>query len=141
METPHATVLAYSNDHRYAIIIPTRVKREVIGRLRARGLSRSLAAIRVFAAALWLLLQDEIGAMARVTIDAEYPGHEAQIKSAVLEIAKLQKRPINPGVIEFGLVGKKSGAHLQALGVARGKLRADRLITIEDLQTVIRQQK
>jgi hypothetical protein len=141
METPHVTVLAYSNAHRYSIIIPTRVKREVIGRLRARGLSRSLAAIRVFAAALWLLLRDEIGDMSRVTIDAEYPGHEAQIKSDVLEIAKLQKCPIDPNVIEFGLIGKKSGAHLQALGVARGKLRADRLITIEDLLTVIGQQK
>ena len=79
--------------------------------------------------------------MSRVTIDAEYPGHESQIKSDVLEIAKLQKCPIDPNVIEFGLIGKKSGAHLQALGVARGKLRADRLITIEDLLTVIGQQK
>ena len=132
-ETSHQTVLAYANGQPYAILISTRVKREVIGRLRGRGLSRSRAAIRVFAASVWLLLHDVIDDVSRVTIDAEYPGHESQIKSDVLEIAKLKKRPIDPNVIEFGLIGKKSGAHQRAIGVYRGERRADRLITVGDL--------
>jgi hypothetical protein len=132
IETPHLTALAYANGQHYTILISTRVKREVIGRLRARGLSRSRAAIRVFAAAVWLLLRDVIGEVSHVTIDAEYPGHEAQIKSDVLEIAKLQKRPIDPNVIEFGLIGKKSGAHQRAIEVYRGNELADRLITLGD---------
>ena len=132
-ETSHQTVLAYANGPSYAILIPTRVKRAVIGQLRSRGFSRSRAAIRIFAASVWLLLRDVIGDVSRVMIDAEYPGHEAQIKSDVLEIAKLKKRPIDPNVIEFGLIGKKSGAHQRAIGVYRGERLADRLITIGDL--------
>ncbi len=60
IETSHHTVLAYANGQRYAVLIPARVKREVLSRLRQRGLSHSLAAIRVFAAALWLLPEDVI---------------------------------------------------------------------------------
>ena len=141
METSHATVLAYSNAHRYSILIPTRVKREVLGRLRARGLSRSLAAIRVFAAALWLLLRDELVNLTNVTIDPEYVGHEASIKAELVQLAVNAGLKINPYLIQFARIGKKSGAHTYALGVARGKMRADRLISSEDLLTVLGQQK
>ena len=141
LETPHDTILAYSNDQRYAILITTRVKRTVIGQLRASGLSRSRAAIRVFAAAVWLLLRDEIAGMARVTIDPEYVGHEASIKAELVQLTVDAGLKIDPYVIQFNRIGKKSEAHTFALGVARGKLRADRVITIGDLLAVIKQQK
>lgn len=141
IETPHDTVLAYSNGQPYAILIRAGVKREVIERLRARGLSRSRAAIRVFAAAVWLLLRDVISDVAHVTIDHEYPGHEGAIKSDVLEIAKRKGHTIDPHVIRFDLIGKRSGAHKQAIAVYRGRLRADRVITAAELLALLGKQK
>lgn len=137
IETPHRTVLAFSNGQQYAVIIPTRVKREVIGRLRARGLSRSLAAIRLFAAALWLLLRDVIDTATEIAIDTEYIGHEADIKAALLRLAWRRGGKIEAHTIVFNAIGKKSGAHKRAIGVYRGELSADRVITVGDLLAVL----
>jgi hypothetical protein len=137
IETPHVTALAYSNGKHYAILIPTRVKREVIGRLRARGHSRSLAAIRLFAAALWLLLQDVSDTATEITIDTEYSGHEADIKAALLRMAWKRGSKIEAHTIVFTAIGKKSGAHKRAIGVYRGELHADRLITVGDLLALL----
>ena len=137
IETPHLTALAYANGQQYAIVIPTRVKREVIGRLRARGLSRSLAAIRMFAAALWLLLHDVIDMATEITIDTEYIGHEADIKAALLRLAWQRGSKIEAHRILFSAIGKKSGAHKRAIGVYRGEISADRVITVGDLLAVL----
>ena len=141
METSHYTVLAYSNGQRYAILIPARVKREVIGQLRTHGLSRSLAAIRVFVAALWLLLNDVMEVATEIQIDPEYVGHEADIKAGLLRLAWRHGRKIEANIIVFGSIGKRSGAHKRAIAVYRGGQAADRVITTGDLQAVLRQQK
>jgi hypothetical protein len=141
LEAPHDTILAYSNDHCYAILITARVKRTVIGQLRARGLSRSRAAIRAFAAALWLLLRDEIADMMRVTIDPEYVGHEASIKAELIQLTVDAGLEIDPYVIQFNRIGKKSGAHKQAIAIYRGERLADRVIAINDLLDVLRKKK
>ena len=141
METSHYTVLAYSNGRRYAILVPTRVKQDVMGKLRRGGLSRSLAAIRVFAAALWLLLSDVMDDATDIKIDPEYVGHEGDIKAAVLRVARYNGRKIEAHTIQFGSIGKLSKAHEYAINIYRGWERPDRVITAADLRTVLRQQK
>lgn len=141
IETPHLTVLAFSNGRQYTIVIPTRVKREVIGRLRARDRSRSQAAIHVFAAALWLLLRDVIALATDIAIDTEYSGHEASIKAELVQIAVDAGVKIAPNVIYFTQIGKKSGAHRRAIEVFRGERPADRVITIVELAALLRKKK
>ncbi|MBI5568013.1 MAG: hypothetical protein HY870_24155, partial [Chloroflexi bacterium] len=133
--------LAYSNSRHYAILIPTSVKREVIGKLRQAGLSRSLAAIRVFAASLWLLLAEVIDEATDIRIDPEYAGHEGDIKAALLRAAQHNGRKVEPHTILFGQIGKLSRAHECAINVYRGWQRPDRVITAADLRAVLRQQK
>jgi hypothetical protein len=87
----------------------------------------------MFAAALWLLLRDVIDTATEITIDAEYLGHEADIKAALLRMAWQRGRKIAAHTIVFSAIGKKSGAHKRAIGVYRSELRADRLITAGDL--------
>ena len=141
IETPHLTALAYANGQQYAIVIPTRVKREVIGRLRARGLSRSQAAIHVFAAALWLLLRDVIGLATDIAIDTEYIGHEASIKAELVQLAVDAGVKIVPSVIRFTQIGKKSGAHRRAIEAYRGERPADRVITLAELAGLLGKKK
>jgi hypothetical protein len=104
-------VRAYSNGRRYAILIPARVKREVIGQLRTHSLSRSLAAIRVFVAALGLLLHDVMEVATETQIDPEYVGHEADIKAGLLRLAWRQGQKIEANSSVFGSIGKRSGAY------------------------------
>ncbi len=118
IETPHLTVLAYANGQVYTILIPTRVKREVLGRLRVRGLSRSLAAIRMFAVALWLLLRDVIDTTTAITIDTEYIGHEADIKAALLRLAWQRGSQIAAIRLYSARSTKSQGAQAGDLGLS-----------------------
>ncbi|MDH7485178.1 MAG: hypothetical protein QHJ81_02760 [Anaerolineae bacterium] len=56
IEEPQDTVLAFSNQQQYAILIPAAVKREALAHLRRLDKSTKLAVLLVFAAALFLLL-------------------------------------------------------------------------------------
>jgi hypothetical protein len=143
IETPHLTALAFSNSNgrQYAILIPTRVKREVLSQLRARGLSRSQASIPVFAAALWLLLRDVIGEVTDVVIDTEYTGHEAHIKAELVQLAIGAGAKIVPNVIRFARIGKKSRAHQRVIEAYRGKHSADHVIDLVELTGVLGKKK
>lgn len=141
IETSHLTALAYSNGQQYTIVIPTRVKREVIARLRARGLSRAQAAVHIFAAALWLLLRDVIQQATNIAIDTEYSGHEAGIKAELVQLSVSAGTPIASHAIWFTHIGKKSGAHRRAIEVYRGERAADRVITIGDLLLLLMKKK
>ncbi|MGA9349158.1 MAG: hypothetical protein WBW48_10180 [Anaerolineae bacterium] len=134
------TVLAFSNNLRYAIRIPAAVKRAALHALRQRCKpSRSKKAIYVglFAAGLYLLLREHLDTLDYIIIDVEYPGREADIRGMLL----LWIRRIDPEYpserIVFRQVGKKSPAHNLAWEVYRGKHQADRVITEKELLALL----
>jgi hypothetical protein len=133
IETAQDTILAYSNTRRYAICIPGQVKREVLARLRQQGKSKTRAVIWMFSAGLFFLLRDVLAQVSWITIDLEYEGHEADIKSILMRLARQNGLRVALEVFTFAAVGKSSGAHEQAIGVFRGQLKADRIITLAEL--------
>jgi hypothetical protein len=131
--TNHDTVLAFSNGIRFAILIPAQVKRDCITTLRAQGLSGPTLFTRLFATGLYFLLRDYIEHMSTVVIDIEYQGREGQIKQHLLHLLHRGGYAAQNEQIGFGLVGKKSQAHVAALSVFRGNVQPDLILTLRDL--------
>lgn len=127
------TALALTNDKDYTIRISGREKWAVMAYLtrRRRG-SRKFNRLRLFAVALYYLLQ-ELPAGEQVTIDTEYTGHEQDIRSMLLNLLWRDDPDFDADRITFGYVGKKSPAHKMALAVYRRKAKADRTLKADDL--------
>jgi len=133
IETSHDTILAYSNSRQYTMRLSSRVKREALARLRKRGRSKPRAVIYLFAAGLFLLLRDVLEQVSQVTIDLEYIGHEADIKSMLMRFARMNGLQFEADAITFAAIGKGSAAHELAISVFRGHRKADRAVTAAEL--------
>jgi hypothetical protein len=112
-------------------------KQEVLRRLRERGRSSRTAVQLTFAALVALLLKDVIEQAESVVIDKEYTGQDAAIKGQLLAFFEQMQVDSESHRVSFGHVGKHSPAHELAIGVTRGKFRADRRITLDELWTVL----
>jgi len=137
-QTSGDTILAYSDSKQFAILIPAQVKRKALVYLRGRGWFGKRAVLPCFAAGLFLLLKDIAGQVTLITIDQEYQGHEANIKTMLLRHMRRVGLELNPDVIRFGRLGKKSGAHKRAWGVQRGKIAPDHEVTVEEFLDVLK---
>jgi len=82
--TSHDTVVAFSNDFDYAILVPAQVKRETIAALKSEGKRR--AHLLLFAMVLYELLRKYLERIEKITIDVEYEGSEPYIKSQLLSL-------------------------------------------------------
>ncbi len=80
------TILAFSDDDHFCIIIPAKTKRDLIDFLRKEK-SQKAAYLQVFAAGLFILLRSVLAKREIIIIDTEYSGHEAIIKSMFLRHA------------------------------------------------------
>lgn len=136
-QTNRSTVLAFSNGRRYAVQILATTKQDALRKLREQGRSSRTAVQLVFAALLTLLLKDVIEEADSVVIDTEYTGQEAAIKSQLMMFFDQMHVQYDPHLMRFGQIGKRSPAHELAIGVTRGKVRANRRITLEELWTVL----
>ncbi|MFQ5398718.1 MAG: hypothetical protein ACE5E7_03880 [Anaerolineae bacterium] len=127
------TILALSNGTSFVIRIPARDKQAVINYLlQSRRTTRKLSRLRIFAVGLYYFLQ-ALPPGEQVIIDMEYPGHEQNIRSMLLNLLWRDKPNFEADRIMFGYVGKKSNAHKKALAVHRGKVKADKIIKADEL--------
>jgi hypothetical protein len=132
-QTHKDTVLAFSDDINYAVLIPARIKREAINLLRATGKRGKNLYISLFAAALYQLLKNHLDRVDLIVIDMEYEGNEQDVKLMLLNLI-WQRYPTYPAAnITFHRIGKKSPAHKKALATYRGIARADRTLKVEEL--------
>lgn len=136
-QSNRSTVLAYSNSHRYTVEILATTKQDALRRLREQGRSSRAAVQLVFVALLALLLKDVIEQADAIMIDTEYTGQEAAIKSQLLMYLDRMRVRFDPNLVQFGQIGKRSPAHELAIGVTRGKVRANRRIAMDELWTVL----
>jgi hypothetical protein len=136
-DTQSPTVLALSNDIQRAILISASVKRECIRALRGRWTPDATLYIRLFAAGLFLLLRELLTTADRITIGVEYPGHERDIKRDLLLLCRRAGGTVDPSVIHFAHIGKKSPAHSLGLETLRGKRAPDETITTRELLKVL----
>lgn len=136
--TQENTSLAFSNGIGGSILILAVEKRECVSRLRQRRETGKTIYLKLFVAALYLLLKDHLSQIERIAIDEEYPGQEAAIRSMLLN----HIRKIAPGFREdqivFRQIGKKSQAHYTALAVYRGSQQPGRKVKANELLRLIK---
>ncbi len=132
-DTRVPTVLAFSDGESYAIMIPATVKRKCLHKLRQTGEAGTTLYLKLFIIGLYLLLKEHTRDITYVTIDVEYPGHEAKIKEHLLNL--LRRAGITASEANFGFqyIGKKSKAHDKALSVFTGATRPDKTISFREI--------
>lgn len=120
-DTGVQTVLAFSNGESHSILISTDAKRECLGFIRANYKEAPLRQIymRLFAAAIFLLLKGHLLRLTSVRIDVEYTGYDETIKRVLLQHIWKETPDFAAETIWFGLIGKESRAHIKARAVFR----------------------
>jgi hypothetical protein len=131
------TVLAFADGESYAILIPAAVKRLCLVALRERRKLARIRVIRLFSAALFLLMEPHWNRIREVTIDIEYTGWEADIKAALVRHLRAKGLYMPEYGIHFRRIGKKSPAHKLALLVYRGGAEPNRRIAAEELLRLV----
>lgn len=86
----------------------------------------------MFTGSILLAIQEHLAELESLTIDEEYTGYEAEIKSLVNKIHAQGVRFIGDN-IRIARIGKKSPAHRAAIRVMRRQVRADKTPTAEAL--------
>jgi len=133
------TILAFSDGKSGSVRIPAEVKRECLQALRLEGREKTSVVLRLFATGLFLLLRDVLDEVSRVSIDQEYPGHEADIKGMLLRLVHQNGQELDKGQVIFRHIGKYSAAHFKAHGVYVGIQEADRVLTAADILSLLGQ--
>ena len=100
---------------------------------RKSSASKKAIPLRLFVAGLYLLLEDYLSTCDRIVIDAEYVGHEVDIRGMLLSLIWRSRPAFASDQINFGRVGKKSPAHDLAWNVTRGKRQADHVVAEAEL--------
>ena len=131
--TSQDTVVAFSNGECFSILIPARVKRACIERMRRRGIKPPRTQVLLFATALYLLLKEHIHHIDLVEIDQEYVGHEHLINQHVRNLFARAGVRVYQDKFRFVLVGKKSPAHKVAIETFRGRRQPDKVIFLEEM--------
>lgn len=131
------SVLAFSNKVGYAIFIHRREKRRCYKVLQARYRELRHPDIRIFAAALFLLLREHLDKLEQITIDLEYPGYEGDIKGILLNYIRRIVPSFPKENIDFRSIGKRSKAHFRAYMAYKRKSSADRELKAEDLLSLL----
>ena len=137
VEEPGDTFLAFSDGISYAIKIPFNVKQKGLQALQNRGKPKKRAKLLLFAACVFLLLENYLEQLQRVTVDNEYDGRQADIKSFLLEYIRKKHPSFEAERIEIKAIGKRSPADQLARAVRRGKREANKTITATELLSVV----
>jgi len=130
-DTRVPTVLAFTDGFSKSIFIPAKVKRECVTFLRSRYRELRQPYMKLFAAALFLLLKDYIDEIDRVIIDREYSGKEGIIKGMLLGYIHQVDSDFPKEKIMFGPIKKE--AHEKAYSTFTGNQGPDRKVTAEEL--------
>ncbi len=127
-QTNKDTVLAFANGHKRAILIPRKLKRKIQEVFRRHGFT-NLFIYFLFSVGLYYLLE-VLKNRYEVTIDTEYPGKEKIIKDFLRPLLEKNNRAEHN--LRFARIGNRPSAHYAAKDVFDRKIKADRVLTLED---------
>lgn len=130
------TVVAAANGFVVTVRITAEVKGIVRATLKRRGVKTRLIMIRMFVGAIVLAVEDNLSEIDTLTIDEEYLGYEAEIKSLLLDRIHALGCEFDPSSIAIVRVGKRSPAHHAAIRVTRGRAKASKTPTAGELLDV-----
>lgn len=131
------TFLAFSDGISWAIQVPFSVKQAGLQALRSKGKPKARATLMVFAACVFLLLENHLGQMDRVIVDNEYDGQGDDIKAFLLRHIWKRESRFEPWRIEVASIGKGSSAHNRAWSARKGKGAINRTITTQELLELV----
>ena len=130
------SALALSNRTERAILIPARVKRRVSRQLTARGAKPKMIPIRMFAGALYLLIEPLLGELTTVVVDLEFEGWNGEIRGLLLALIHKAGHPLPGDAIEFRSVGKHARCHHLALATFRHRRQPHHRVTLAEFLKV-----
>ena len=136
MEMSGETTIAVSNDLTVTVRITAGVKRKVREVLLERGVKPRMVMIRMFVGAILLAICDHLGEISTLTLDEEYTGYEAIIKSLLLDRIRSLGFEFARDDIVITRIGKNSPAHRAAIRVTRRQVKADKMPSAEELLEV-----
>jgi hypothetical protein len=137
LEQSGPTIVAYANGKSGAIIVPSTVKHAAFKMLSSKGKSKDVSKWLLFAACIFLLLQDQLPKLKRVLIDVEYTGKSSDIKASLLRYIWRVHSTFDESIIQFGYVGKGSPADVKARNVRLGHDCDYRKVKLKDLVEVM----
>jgi len=136
MEMSGDTIVAVSNDFTVTVKVTARVKRRVREALLKRGVKPRMVMIRMFVGAILLAIRDHLEEISTLTVDEEYIGYEAIIKSLLLDRLRSLGFKFVKDDIVVARIGRKSPAHRAAIRVTRRQVKADKIPSAEELLEV-----
>ena len=133
-ETHRPTVIALANGVSYSVRMPAREKRRLLAELKRLRPQRSATRhhVLVFSTLVFYVIREYADVLQGVIIDQEYTGYEASIKEHILNLCYRYDIRLRCEIM-FQRVGKKSPSHDLAIRVYRGKVKADRTITSQEV--------
>jgi hypothetical protein len=106
--------------------IKGRDKRRIQNLFRHRGDSK-IFIFKTFAILIFLLIAKHFKKKTlQIVIDREYPGYDKLIKQFIVEICLKKGIRLDPRLIHFSAIGKKSKAHdiaIKAFRIKRGEIK------------------
>lgn len=130
------TVVAAANGFVVTVRITAQVKDIVRESLKRRGVKTRLIMIRMFVGAIVLAVKDNLTEISTLTIDEEYLGYEAEIKSLLLDRIRALDCEFDPHAIAIVRVGRQSPAHHASIRVTRRLTKASKTPTADELLQV-----
>lgn len=133
-QTNKNTVIAYSNGKKYAVLIHARLKRQIQEIFRLHGFT-ALFIYYLFSVGVFYLLKS-VREKSEIIIDTEYPGKDKIIKQFITNLLKNYSQPIHE--ISFARIGNRPPAHYAAKDVFDKKVKANRILSLEDFIKAIK---
>ena len=132
------SAVAFSNHMEAAIYVPGNIRWEVYQTLGYMGIPRRWRGVRIYVAAIYLLLEDYLEQLDRIVIDDELPGWGNEIKRQLLLLVWQRCPNFGATQIDVRLIGEHSRADRLAWNVRTKRCKPNKKITFRELMSVIK---
>lgn len=133
-QTDMDTVVAFSNNHQYTVLLPKELKRRLIGKYRKE---RQII-LKLFVICVYYTLRDYLHQIELIIIDNEYEGKQNYVKSLLLDFIRKKYRDFDKSLIKIAHITKKSKAHEVAANIKRGFAKPQKTLSEKDIEKLIR---
>ncbi len=132
-QTDMDTIVAFSNNHQYAILLPKQVKKILIRKYR----KEKQIILKLFVICVYYSIKDYINEIGSIVIDNEYEGKQNYIKSTLLTLIRKHNHNFNKKIIRFSNITKRSKAHEAASNVKRNYAKPQKTLSENDVEKLI----
>lgn len=132
-QTEMDTVVAFSNNHQYAVLLPKELKRILINKYR----KEKQVILKLFVICVYYTIRDYLHQIELIVIDNEYEGKQNYIKSLLFDFIRKDYRDFDKNLIRIAHITKKSKAHEVAANANRGFAKSQKTLSEKDIEKLI----